>query len=103
MSKESTQKINDVDLLEHVKEYLRIDGDHDDDIVGLLIDSAKEYMKNAGVEEQVNPLYKLAITMLVTHWYENRLQTPEGRTSDVLKLGLQSIILQLKVGDGRAE
>lgn len=99
MSKETL----DVDLLNHVKEYLRIDGDHDDEIVGLLINSSKEYMKNAGVVEQDNALYKLAITMLVTHWYENRLQVTDGRTSDVLKMGLQTIILQLKVGDGHGE
>jgi len=29
------------DLLEMSKEYLRIDGDHDDNMLGLLIDSAE--------------------------------------------------------------
>lgn len=87
------------DLLEHVKQYLRIDGDHDDVMLGLLIDSAKEYLLNAGVKElKENALYKLAITMLVTHWYEHREQSIDGRTSRVIEMGLQTIILQLRVG-----
>lgn len=89
-------------MLEHVKEYLRIDGDYDNKLLGLLIDSAKEYLKNAGVQEQNDDkssnLYKLAITMLVTHWYENRNQETDARTKKVLDLGLQTIILQLKAG-----
>lgn len=85
-------------MLEHVKEYLRIDGDHDDNMLGLLIDSAKKYLSNAGVKESDEELYKLAITMLVTHWYENRLQSIDGRTSRVIEMGLQTIILQLKAG-----
>lgn len=90
-------------MLELSKEYLRIDGDHDDQLLGLLIDSAKEYLTNAGVNEREEgkeeDLYKLAITMLVTNWYENRVQEQDQRTQSVMKLGLQSIILQLKAGD----
>lgn len=88
----------DIELTEHVKQYLRIDGDHDNDMLGLLISSAKEYLDNAGVEQQESELYKLAITMLVTHWYEERQQTIDGRTSQVIDLGLQTVILQLKAG-----
>lgn len=87
-------------MLPHVKEYLRVSGDHDDNMLGLLIDSAKEYLSNAGVPDDVeeDKLYKLAITMLVTHWYENREQDIDGRTSRTIELGLQTIILQLKAG-----
>lgn len=90
-------------LLEHVKEYLRIDGDQDDNMLGLLIDSAKEYLSNAGVKEQDSTLYRLAITMLVTHWYEHREQSIDGRTSRVIEMGLQTIILQLRVGGSNVE
>ncbi|WP_368652371.1 head-tail connector protein [Ornithinibacillus sp. 4-3] len=90
--------MNKANLLTHVKEYLRIDGDHDNDLLGLLIKSAIEYLSNAGVNEQENELYKLAITMLVTHWYEQRHQSIDGRTSRVIEMGLQTIILQLRVG-----
>lgn len=89
------------EITEHVKEYLRITGDHDDRLLGLLISSARKYLANAGVEESEsdNDLYKLAVTMLVTQWYENREQSVEGRTSRVLEMGLQTIILQLKAGE----
>lgn len=83
------------DLLEMSKEYLRIDGDRDNKLLGLLINSAKDYLKNAGVEEQESELYSLAIMMLVTHWYENREQVT-GSIPKAITLGLQSIILQLK-------
>lgn len=88
-------------LLELTKEYLRIDGDHDNQMLGLLIDSAKEYMENAGVKELTdNKLYNLAIIMLVTHWYENREQVTNSIPKN-LTLGLQSIILQLKAGGSK--
>lgn len=90
-------------MLEHVKEYLRITGDFDDNLVSLLINSAKDYLKNAGVEEQDTDLYKLAITMLVTHWYENRNQQTDSRTQTVMDLGIQTIILQLKAGGSNGE
>ncbi len=88
-------------LMEQVKEYLRIDGSRDDEMLQLLINSAKEYLDNAGVKEiqhKASDQYKLAIIMLVTHWYENREQVV-GSVSNAISLGLQSIILQLKAVD----
>jgi len=85
-------------MLEMSKEYLRIDGDHDDNMLGLLIDSAKQYMSNAGVGEEESELYQLAIMMLVTNWYENREQVTTSLPK-AITLGLQSIILQLKAGN----
>lgn len=87
------------DLLEMSKEYLRIDGDHDNEMIGLLIDSAHEYLQNAGVNrDEESKQYQLAVMMLVTHWYENRNQEIEGRTSRTMGMALQAIILQLKAG-----
>jgi len=88
-------------MIESVKEYLRIDGSRDDKMLQLLIDSAKEYLDNSGVKEdqhKASDQYKLAIIMLVTHWYENREQVT-GSVPNAITLGLQSIILQLKVAD----
>ncbi|MCC2249081.1 head-tail connector protein [Virgibacillus sp. AGTR] len=87
------------DLLELAKEYLRIDGDQDNKLLDLLINSAKNYMSNAGVKEKEDELYQLAIMMLVTHWYENRQQNEFGKISSAIEMGLQTIILQLKAGD----
>lgn len=91
--------MTEITLLEHVKEYLRIDGEQDDSMLVLLLSSAKEYLSNAGVNEQQSDLYKLAITMLVTQWYEERKQNVDGRSSKVMEMGLQTIILQLKASD----
>ena len=83
------------ELLKMSKEYLRIDGSHDDNLLKSLILSAKEYMSNAGVKESESELYQLAIMMLVTHWYETREQVT-GSVPHAITMGLQSIILQLK-------
>ncbi|WP_229720405.1 head-tail connector protein [Oceanobacillus neutriphilus] len=83
------------ELLKLAKEHLRIDGEQDDTSLALFIDSAKEYLTGAGVEEQESQLYKLGILMLVTHWYENRTGVSDDLPQK-LTLGLQSIILQLK-------
>lgn len=83
------------ELLERAKDYARIDGTADDPLLKSLILSAKEYMENAGVDEQDSELYKLGILMLVTHWWETREQVT-GSMPQAITLGLQSIILQLK-------
>ncbi|MFS8540648.1 MAG: head-tail connector protein [Tissierellales bacterium] len=80
--------------LEELKNWLRIDDVIDEDlIVGLHI-AAEQYLRNAGVLVDYNSeLYKLAIKLLVTHWYENR--EPTGK-ADKLEFSLNSIITQLK-------
>lgn len=86
-------------MLDHVKEYLRIDGDQDDSMLGLLIDSAKEYLDDSGVKVTEGSQYKLAIVMLVKQWYEdNRSDDTPNRKAMRIDHGLQSIILKLKVG-----
>lgn len=82
---------------EFVEEYARVD--EGEDTVDVLIYSAIEYLKNAGVKEQETFLYKLAIAMLVTQWYEERKQNVNTRDSAVMEMGLQTIILQLKTGE----
>lgn len=91
----------DKEIIDQVKAFLRVDGSRDDELLRLLIDSAKEYLSNTGVKEEQHKKsdqYNLAIIMLVTHWYENREQVI-GSVSETISLGLQSIILQLKAAD----
>ncbi|MBN2909151.1 phage gp6-like head-tail connector protein [Polycladomyces sp. WAk] len=79
--------------LDELKTYLRIDGSQDDGILALLIDSAKEYLANAGVPESDSKLYKLAVMLYVALHYENR--DPSAKM-DKFNFALESIILQLK-------
>ena len=50
-------------------------------------------MLNAGVKNFENDLYKLAIKMLVLHWYENREVIGEAKK---LAFSLDNIITQLQ-------
>jgi len=85
--------------LEELKKYLRIDGSEDDDILTLLIDGAREYLKNAGVPESESKLYKLAVMLYVSLHYENR--DPSVKI-DKLNFAFESIVLQLKEYGGDA-
>jgi uncharacterized phage protein (predicted DNA packaging) len=77
--------------LEEVKEYLRIDDDAGDQTLVILLESAKEYLANAGVQESQDALYKLAVMVWVTIHYEM-----DDRTIEKLKQSLQTMILQLR-------
>ncbi|MFD2446386.1 head-tail connector protein [Bacillus sp. CGMCC 1.16607] len=98
-------------LLDDLKEYLRIEGDDEDSSLSSFITAAQSYLENAGVKQPIDyfhqtaegkdvfALHRLAIMMLSTHFYENRIAiTPT--TIKVVQIpipyGLQSIILQLK-------
>lgn len=80
--------------LNELKLYLRVDGDEDDSVLADLKKAAEEYLSNAGVAKNYDKeLYKLAIKLLVSHWYENRAIVGKA---DKLAFSLDSIILQLK-------
>lgn len=81
-------------MLDDVKQFLRIDGTDEDAQIVALIDAAETYLTNAGVtKDESNELYKLAVEMLVTNWYENR--EPIGQANEIA-FGLRNIITQLK-------
>ncbi|MDT2306592.1 head-tail connector protein [Paenibacillus larvae] len=76
--------------LEVMKDF-RIDDDAGDQTLSTLLESAKEYLANAGVKESNNYyLYKLAVMVWVSIYYEM-----DDRTLDKLKQSLQTMILQL--------
>ena len=80
-------------MLEEIKNYMRIDEDYDDNLINSLIEAANIYMVNAGDKNFENDLYKLAIKMLVLHWYENREVIGEAKK---LAFSLDNIITQLQ-------
>lgn len=83
--------------IDELKNYLKVDNDEDNDLIESLHVAAEEYMANIGISVAYEKkLYVLAIKMLVSHWYENRMiHSKKARAK--LSFGLDSIILQLKL------
>lgn len=84
-------------LIDTVKEYAKIDGTGSDTEVGLLINAAKRYLKNAGIAaDEGNEQYIIAVAMLVTHWHDNRGGIAIGTISKEIEFSLRSVITQLQ-------
>ena len=60
--------------LNETKEYLRVDGDEEDNLITSLINAAEVYLKNATGKtfDSSNELARLFCLVLVVDWYENR-------------------------------
>lgn len=63
-------------MLKLVKQFLRVDEhyDYEDELLGHLIATAQEYLRNATGREfdkEIN-IHKQVVLLLVTSWYENR-------------------------------
>ncbi|MGG7145138.1 head-tail connector protein [Clostridium nigeriense] len=87
--------------LEELKLFLRIDGEEEDTLIEGLQLGAEEYLKNAGITKDYSKeLYKLAIRILVSHWYENRSVETVGKNVSKIAFGLDTIITQLKYTQG---
>lgn len=86
--------MNHQELLNYVKEYLKLDQDiEDNSVLSSIILSQQEYLKNAGVKENLeSDLYKLALCMLVSQRYEDRLGKIRGNNT----FFINSLIIQLK-------
>lgn len=80
--------------LGEIKVYLRVDFSEDDEFILSLQSAAEEYLKNAGIKvEYENDLYKTAVKMLISNWYNNR--DVIGR-NDTLSIMFKSIVSQLE-------
>ncbi|MBE6829151.1 MAG: phage gp6-like head-tail connector protein [Ruminococcaceae bacterium] len=83
-------------LIDEAIAYARILENKED--VRPLFDAAEAYIINAieekdKVKNEKNPLFCLAVKMLLSHWYDNR--QPVGQ-SGALPFGLGAIITQLQ-------
>lgn len=83
-----------MDILAFIKNNLRIDGIEEDEYLNILIDSAKEFLENAGVKYSECKLYNITIAKIVTEWYENR------ENNNNLSLGIVGMINQLRYKEG---
>ena len=82
--------------LEEIKQFLKVEGEEEDDIIQGLQLAAEEYLENAGIQKNYRKkLYKLAIGMLITHWYENRCIEVSARANKIC-YGIDTIIMQLR-------
>lgn len=92
-------------LLDELKEYLRVDGNDEDTTLTSFLSASQNVLANAGVklpqdyylmvgDKDVFAQHRLAIMMLATHYYENRIAVTNMKNE--LPYGVQSMILQLK-------
>lgn len=60
--------------IEEFKKYARIDYNDDDNLIRVLLEAAKNYIKRATgkIYDATNKLHVLLKNLLVLHWYENR-------------------------------
>ena len=87
--------------LEDLKLFLRIDDYEEDNLIQALQLSAEEYLTNAGINKDYSKeLYKLAIKILVSHWYENRSVETIGKNITKIAFSLDTILIQLKYSQG---
>lgn len=87
--------------LEEIKVFLKVDHEEEDMFIQGLQLSAEEYLSNAGIKKDyTKELYKLAIKILVSHWYENRAVETIGKNVTKIAFGLDTILLQLKYTQG---
>lgn len=89
--------------LEETKQWLRVDGDEEDSIIGMLIGSAEAYLENStGIKfDSANALAKHFCLVLVTDWYEHRELIGDQRLvgsnpSERVRYSIQSMLLQLQ-------
>ncbi|MGN0106931.1 MAG: head-tail connector protein [Hominilimicola sp.] len=84
--------------ISEMKKYLRIDYNGEDDQIADFISAAEEYLLNAGVKKKEDSsLYNLAVKLLVSNWYSNRI--PIGTVTQPMEYSLSRILLQLSLGD----
>lgn len=80
--------------LDELKIFIRADGTDEDLLIGSLQIAAEIFITNTGViKDYANELYRLAVKLLVLHWYENREVVGKA---DKLAFSLETIIFSIK-------
>lgn len=81
--------------LEEAKEFLKVDHTAEDVLIQNLITAAENYIYNATGKQfdATNELARLAVKLLVAHWYENRAIVGDAKK---IEFSLDVILTQLK-------
>lgn len=88
--------------VQEMKKYLLIDGDHQDSVIEGLIEASEAELHGSGVREMVEgdklyPLYKLAVKILVSRYFEDRGQAESNNVK------LDYIISKLAMNRGDSD
>jgi len=88
--------------LEQVKDYLRIDGDEDDNVLPLMMQAAEEFVINAvGTFDESKARAKMLYLAAMQDIYENRTLTSTSTqgysVSSNATLMMRSLITQLQI------
>ena len=83
-----------------IKTYCRIDEDVDDELMGLYLPAAENYLDAAIDNKQVLgydvPQYRLLVLMLINHWYNNRDSVAVGTTVTEMPFMWRILMQQLQ-------
>ncbi len=85
--------------LSTVKNYLKIDFDDDDELINMLIATAKEYIINAiGNFDESKSSHKLLLLSIVANLYEDRsFMSP--KSNEKTSYPIKSLITQLQLSE----
>lgn len=85
--------------LEEIKTFCRIDGDADDaQLADVMLPAAIAYITNAVDNKELseeNRVYKMAILVLINHWYNNRDIVNIGTVEEMPQL-FRNLMMQLQ-------
>lgn len=82
--------------LSELKNYLRIDHDLDDNLLGMLKSTAEKFiLSSIEVKETDDERFDHAVTLLVSNWYDNRIATTEKAMQEI-PFGVTALIHQLR-------
>ncbi|MEY9979029.1 head-tail connector protein [Lysinibacillus sp. RC79] len=83
--------------LANIKLSLRVDQDYDDEIIMALLETAKQYVKDAIDSTSTNSViegykqYDWAVSLLTQHWYEGRFEAPKEHIPTTVQALLQQM------------
>ena len=91
--------------LEEAKKHLRVEHDDEDDLIQGLITTAREYCEgfqnislisgeDGGDPPLVSARVKLAMLLLLTHWYEHREAVNIGNITSEVPMGVEALLWQ---------
>ena len=85
--------------IETVKDYLRVDGDDDDGLISLMMETAKEYIVSAvGEYDEEDKTANLLFCAIVQNLYDNsEIMQSDIQQRKAIEYTFKSIILQLQM------